>query len=112
MKARKLGTGHKAFYLNGGRLKVEAKNATSYHHNTNIADGSWHHVAFMVGNSGNNDPYSLYLDGSKVRSSNFNWFRYSSSGKNVKIGQFASNSSNYLKAFYDDIRIYSKRLSS
>ena len=106
------GTGHKAFYLNGGRLKVEAKNATSYHHNTNIADGSWHHVAFMVGNSGNNDPYSLYLDGSKVRSSNFNWFRYSSSGKNVKIGQFASNSSNYLKAFYDDIRIYSKRLSS
>ena len=41
----------------------------SYHHGTNISDGKWHHVAFMVGNSGNNDPYSLYLDGSKIRSS-------------------------------------------
>ena len=105
-------TGHKAFYLSGGRLRVEARRAASYHHGTDIADGSWHHVAFMVGNSGNNDPYAMYLDGSKIRSSNFNWFRYSSSGKEIKIGQFASNSSNYLKALHDDVRIYSKRLSN
>ncbi len=105
-------TGHKAFFLHGGRLKVEARRAASYHHGTNISDGKWHHVAFMVGNSGNNDPYAFYLDGSKIRSSNFNWFRYSSAGKEIKIGQFASNSSNYLKALYDDVRIYSKRLSN
>ncbi|MEO1432886.1 MAG: LamG domain-containing protein, partial [Cyanobacteria bacterium J06633_8] len=96
-------------FLEGGNLKTRLWN-TEIIQSTglNLADGQWHHVAYVIGASAGGQ--KLYVDGELVASgnkisSNFNW------QKRINLGFSNDAQNNFLNGEIDDVRIWNKTLS-
>ncbi|HHJ40449.1 MAG: hypothetical protein AXA67_08385 [Methylothermaceae bacteria B42] len=88
--------------------------------NTNIADGTWHHIAVTVDSSGN----SLYVDGNKLTNSDLiysngdattnNFLNTVLNSDTVAIGAITRNSilEWELGGLVDDVRVYNRALTA
>jgi hypothetical protein len=93
-------------YLTGGNVKARVWNNQEIQSTgLNLADGNWHHVAYVMGASVGGQ--KLYIDGQLVASGNktasdFNW------QKRINIG-FSNDAVNkYLNGNIDEVRIWNK----
>jgi len=91
-----------------GFLRFGANNTLDVTGTTAINDGNWHHVAFSY----NNGNLNLYLDGNTTPEMTGTSTGFTTANRNFIIGREARTATKYFAGQIDQVRFYTKVISS
>lgn len=93
------------------RIRLQARNTTAYTttYNTNLYDGSWHHIVFVATSNTNR---TLYIDGSLVATQTNN-VSFPSQTDRFGVGRLGySSPTSYFTGNLDEVAVWSTNLSA
>ncbi|MHC4201026.1 MAG: LamG-like jellyroll fold domain-containing protein, partial [Planctomycetota bacterium] len=105
--------GGRCLFVAGDRtLKLNVGWVSYFGTGAAVADGSWHHVALTVVNSGGaHDTVKMYVDGVRKFSRDLDFYKHNGAHLKMQIGHIP-NDAGYFKGAIDDVRVYTRALSA